>query len=90
MSEEFFEFLSQKYDFFELFKHITVSARVKLLKPDPQIYHYVLNHNGLLADQTILIDDMRENIDSAIATGLHGIEFMEIQDCRKKLELFLN
>jgi len=89
MSEEFFEFLYKKYNFWKFFKHITVSARVKLLKPDPRIYHFVLNHNGLLAGQTILIDDMKENIESAVRTGLHGIEFINIQDCREKLELFL-
>ena len=61
----------------------------RLLKPDPKIYHYVLNHNGLLAHETVLIDDMKENIDSAIETGLHGIQFLEIEDCRKNLDKFL-
>jgi len=89
MSEEFFQYLSKHHDFWDLFKHITVSARVKLLKPDPRIYHYVLDHNHLLADETILIDDIKENIESAIKTGLHGILFLDIEDCKKNLNLIL-
>ncbi len=89
MSEEFFLYLSKAHDFWPLFKHITVSARVKLLKPDPKIYHYVLDQNNLLAHETVLIDDMKENIDSAIQTGLHGIQFLEIEDCKNKLDFLL-
>ncbi len=90
MSEEFFNYLFQKYDFFNLFAHITVSGKIKLLKPDPKIYHYLLDHNQILAHESILIDDMKENIESAIRTGLHGIEFSEINDCRRQLYQFLD
>lgn len=89
MSEEFFQYLSKAHNFWDLFKHITVSARVKLLKPDPKIYQYVLDHNHLLAHETILIDDMKENIDSAIKMGLHGILFTDIKNCQKDLAFIL-
>lgn len=89
MSEEFFQYLSKAHDFWGMFKHITVSARVKLLKPDPEIYQYVLDHNHLMAHETVLIDDMKDNIDSARAMGLKGIQFINIQDCQKELKALI-
>ncbi len=53
-------------------------------KPDPAIYHHVLNEGGLLARETVFIDDNKDNITSAINVGIQGIwhphEQMDIKD----------
>ena len=40
------------------------SARVKLLKPEPEIYAHALRVFGIEAEHTLFIDDMAYNADA--------------------------
>ena len=39
-------------------------------KPNPDIYEHVLNENSLAPDETLFIDDTKENTDSAQRLGI--------------------
>jgi glucose-1-phosphatase len=49
------------------------SHLIKLLKPDPAAYEYVLAANSLVAAETVFVDDAVENIESAKTVGLEVI-----------------
>ena len=55
---------------------INVSARMKLLKPQPEIYLRTLEEHHLPADECLFIDDLAENIAGAEAVGIHGHRFV--------------
>lgn len=70
---ESFEVIDQKYDFFRLADGKIISARVGLLKPDPEIYHCVERTFRINPDRTVFIDDSPINIEAALALGWQGI-----------------
>lgn len=65
--------LSSQYDFWSVFQGIVVSCEVKLLKPEPEIYRYLLKTWQLNATETLFIDDLPANIEAAKAEGMQGL-----------------
>jgi putative hydrolase of the HAD superfamily len=43
---------------------------MKMRKPDPAIYEYVLRDNGLKAEETIFLDDNLSNLEGAASVGI--------------------
>ena len=54
----------------ELFVEPYVSCRMGLRKPDARIYQRVLAEQGLVPEETLFVDDLKENTDAAAACGL--------------------
>ena len=60
------------YDEFDkLFNKSYFSFDVHLEKPDPRFFELILDHEGLLPEETLFIDDTEVNIKVAKALGLH-------------------
>jgi putative hydrolase of the HAD superfamily len=53
------------------FEKFYLSHEIRLRKPDPEIFDYVLKENGLVAAETLFVDDTEEN---TIAAGKLGIK----------------
>ena len=68
-SAEKFLLIEAKYEVFNLFEDIVVSGEVKLVKPDPAIFHLLLQKTHRLPDECLLIDDSFENIEAAKKMG---------------------
>ena len=60
----------------DAFDTIVISAEVGLMKPDPQIYHLVLEKVDAKPQETVFIDDFKENIEAARRLGLNTILFI--------------
>ena len=58
-------------DFYQCFEKVYFSFEIGMRKPNPEVYSFVLDQNGLQAKQTLFIDDKKENTDAAQALGLH-------------------
>ncbi|MBE5883717.1 MAG: HAD family phosphatase [Lachnospiraceae bacterium] len=52
-----------------------LSYKEQLVKPDPAIYRLLLERYGLVAEDSVFIDDTPENVEAARAMGIHGIVF---------------
>ena len=52
-----------------------ISAEVKLLKPDPQIYRTFLHKFALRPEECVFIDDTLINVEGALYENLAGIVF---------------
>lgn len=83
-----FECITKKYDFFECFDGGVVSYKEKLLKPEKEIYEKIIDKYNLQPNQTLFIDDMKENVNAAMKSGLKGILLENPKDLRMKLEEF--
>ncbi len=57
-------------EFDELFHKAYFSFDLHLLKPNPEIYEFVINQHGMLPEETLFIDDKKENIKAAHDLGL--------------------
>jgi len=71
--------LDEYYNCLGLFHHAIISAEVRLVKPDPAIYHLMLDQLEVKPGQAIFVDDLQENIDAAEQLGIHGIHFLNAQ-----------
>jgi epoxide hydrolase-like predicted phosphatase len=59
----------------DAFDAIVVSADVGMVKPDPRIYHLILERLNVSPAHAVLIDDFEENINGARQVGMHAIHF---------------
>ena len=62
---------------------IVVSGKVKMIKPNHDIYQYILDTYNLDPDQCLFFDDREDNIQGACDLGIHGHVFTGYEDCRK-------
>ena len=46
------------------------SFEVKQIKPEPEIYHSLLERFHLRAEECVFLDDRQNNVDGAIACGI--------------------
>ncbi len=73
-------------EFDELFHKAYFSFDLHLLKPDPNIYEFVLNQHNLNPDETLFIDDRLDNISVARNLGIKGFQLekpMKVRDMFK-------
>jgi len=57
-------------DFEQLFKTPYYSHKMGMRKPDPASFQYILDQEGLIAAETLFIDDNEPNIAAAASVGL--------------------
>lgn len=89
MSEAIFAHLDGRHDFFKLLDGIVVSAAVKLVKPDPAIYEHLRERFDLDFAESVFIDDLERNVESARRLGLPAIRFETPEQARRELEPLL-
>ena len=58
-------------EFDELFDKSYFSFAEHLEKPDPRFFELILDHEHLLPEETLFIDDSKKNIEAAQALGIH-------------------
>lgn len=86
----YFELHSREcFDFMPYVDGKVVSAYVEKIKPDPDIYRILLDTYQLQAEETVFIDDRRENIAAAMRLGFWTIWFQDYPEACKKLEAIL-
>jgi 2-haloacid dehalogenase len=74
-----------RFPFFKEFEGIVVSGHEKMIKPNKEIYHLLLNRYNLKAENTVFIDDNLKNIKAAEEIGLHAIHFENAAQLEAKL-----
>lgn len=83
--KEFMEYHRIHSAFPKYFKDIIVSADVGLLKPEPEIYIYLLKKHNLNATESIFIDDVMANVEGAINVGMQAFQFTDVASCEERL-----
>jgi 2-haloacid dehalogenase len=66
----------------------TVSGDVKLIKPDPAIYHLHVETFGLTPSKTLFIDDSLPNVHAARSCGWHAVHYVDLAGLEIELEQF--
>jgi 2-haloacid dehalogenase len=84
-SAETFPFAQTRFEFLQWFRAIFLSAEVRLVKPDPQIFKRFCETFALRPDQIIYIDDLQHNVEAAGRIGMHAIRFSDPASLREEL-----
>lgn len=72
---ERFGFVRRRFPEILFFDDYVLSYELKLLKPEPDIYHAAAAKAGCRPDECVFIDDMEENVEGAVAAGLAGVHY---------------
>ena len=78
------DWVKENIPFYEEFKsnfhQFYLSHEINLRKPDYDIFEFVLSENKLLAEETLFIDDTKENTDAATHLNIHTWNIDETQE----------
>jgi putative hydrolase of the HAD superfamily len=77
--------MEREFDWLARFDVLVWSYQLRVTKPDPAIYEYVLEKLGTRAEETLFIDDRKVNVDAAIAMGMKGFVFTNVEKLRENL-----
>ncbi len=69
------DWVKENVSFFNEFKscfdQFYLSQEIGLRKPNSEIYQFVLQQNKLIPNETLFIDDLKQNTEAAKALGIH-------------------
>jgi 2-haloacid dehalogenase len=85
-SAEMFPHAEAKYDWLALFDGIVVSGRVGMIKPERDIFDYLLATYDLRADDLLFVDDHEPNVLAARTYGIAAHHFQGAAGLRAVLE----
>ena len=84
-SAEMFPNAEAKFEWLDLFDGVVVSGRVKMVKPDRDIYDYLLSTYDLRAADILFIDDNGPNVIAARSYGIRAHRFEGAAGLREEL-----
>ena len=65
----------------DYFEQCFLSQRMHLAKPDARIYEEVIRQANIHPDETLFIDDLKENCEAAEKLGIHTFQNVKFDDC---------
>lgn len=74
----------------ELFDVVVPSGEVGFIKPEEGIYKTALDQLGVLPEEAVMIDDIKEFCEGAEAVGMHAIQFLNVQQCITDLNALID
>ena len=80
------DYLTRKFGFLDIFDISVFSAEVKLAKPEPEIYQWMLDALQVDAGETIFVDDFIENIQAAQALGFKTVHFTQTSQAIEEIK----
>ena len=76
----------QQFDWVRDFTHNTWSCELGIAKPDPAIYHHVIDALDVQPAEALFLDDRIENILSAQSVGIQAVLFRNVQQLQLDLQ----
>lgn len=68
-----FEYIMRNYDYVNLLHKFGLSYELKSLKPEDVIYEKAIQHLGINPEESVFIDDLKENCEAAEKFGIKTI-----------------
>ena len=84
-TREWMEYIEENNRDLKIFDKKIFSYDIGAVKSDEQTFKIVLEQAGIVADETLFIDDYEKNVENAEAVGIHGIVFENAEQLRKTL-----
>ena len=73
----------------ELFDVVVISGEVGMRKPEPRIYHHVLELVDLAPNEAVFVDDLAANVTAAVEIGMVGVVYRSFEQTADELEVLL-
>jgi putative hydrolase of the HAD superfamily len=85
MGDSVLESIERKFNWIADFDVLIWSFQHRMAKPEPAIYHFLLERLGTAAGETLFLDDKIENIEAAKDLGIQALQFSTVDQLRKDL-----
>ena len=82
--------LKEKFQIEHLFDFIFNSAEIGIAKPNPKVYHHVLEKTKTEPKNCLFVDDSKENVKTAKELGIKSILFQNNNDFFDKINRLIN
>jgi len=86
ISSDIFKYLRERHSFWGVFRGIVISGDLKMIKPEPEIFHFLLQRYELAAAETVFVDDNAPNVEAARALGIQTVWFKNARQCEIEIE----
>lgn len=73
----------------EYFDKLYASYELKMVKPDPAIFEYILKDSGIVPEETLFLDDGEANVKTAAKFGIQVYQPKDGEDWRPVVDSFL-
>jgi len=84
-----YKYAKEHFSFLNEVDGTVISSEVKFVKPEKDIYRCLLERYGLKSEETVFLDDRKDNVEAAEKMGIKGIVFEGYEKGRKELERVL-
>lgn len=84
-SAETYAHAEARFEFLQWFEYVALSGRLKLSKPQPEIFTHLLERIGRPAAECLFIDDSLGNVEAARRLGMQAVQFTSPEDLRAEL-----
>jgi putative hydrolase of the HAD superfamily len=85
MGDSVLESIERNFRWIGDFDVLIWSYQHRMAKPEPAIYHLLLDRLGTTAEETLFLDDKIENIEAARHHGIQGLQFSTVDQLRQDL-----
>jgi putative hydrolase of the HAD superfamily len=85
MGDTVHEAMARELGWLSRFDVLVWSYQLRIAKPDPAIYRYVLEKLGTQPGETLFVDDREDNIQAATTAGMKGVIFSTVAKLRQDL-----
>jgi HAD superfamily hydrolase (TIGR01509 family) len=73
----------------DAFDRLVISAEIGLVKPDQEIFHWLISQLGIEPAKAVFVDDFLHNVEGARAAGLIAIHFQSADQALGELQALL-
>ena len=80
------DFIRERYEFPSVVRGAILSHELGIRKPDPAIYRAAMKLSGTKPEETVFVDDLKPNVESAKKLGMIAIRFKDSDDLRRRFE----
>ena len=84
-SAETYAIVKDQFAFLKDLNDVVLSGAVKMIKPEPGIFYYLLGRIPEEAQECLFIDDSLPNIQTAQSLGFQTVHFQSAEDLKKRL-----
>jgi len=71
----------------QMFDVVVISGEVGMRKPEPEIFAHTLDLLGLAAAECVFVDDLRHNVEAAVALGFVGVRHESYEQTARELDI---
>ena len=65
---------------YKVFDKVYASHRMGVMKPDPAFFRYILRAEQCSPEKGIFIDDLEDNVSTAVSMGIRAIHFRSYEE----------